>query len=101
MLAELLGRVMSFSVLAKKGLVALLKPRFVPYLLPSFSCSYQQKGNQDVHVIMRGGKTGPNYAAQFVRDAGAQLAKAGLPQKIMVGNPGSPYSNHFLFPATD
>jgi len=41
-------------------------------------------GNQDVHIIMRGGKTGPNYAAQFVRDAGAQLAKAGLPQKIMI-----------------
>lgn len=33
---------------------------------------------------MRGGKTGPNYAVQFIRDAGAQLAKALLPQKIMV-----------------
>jgi 3-deoxy-D-arabino-heptulosonate 7-phosphate (DAHP) synthase len=33
---------------------------------------------------LRGGASGPNYAAEFVRDAGAKLAKAGLPQKIMV-----------------
>ena len=42
------------------------------------------QGNPDVHVILRGGASGPNYAAEFVRDAGAKLAKAGLPQKIMV-----------------
>ena len=37
-----------------------------------------------MHIILRGGKTGPNYAAEFVRDAGATLLKAGLPQRIMV-----------------
>ncbi|KAM6494220.1 hypothetical protein JOM56_010581 [Amanita muscaria] len=41
-------------------------------------------GNPDVHVILRGGSKGPNYAAEHVRAAGAQLAKAGLPQKLMV-----------------
>lgn len=41
-------------------------------------------GNPDVHVILRGGAKGPNYAAEFVRAAGAQLAKAGLAQKLMV-----------------
>ena len=38
-----------------------------------------------MHVILRGGASGPNYAAEFVRDAGVKVAKAGLPPKIMVG----------------
>jgi len=42
------------------------------------------KGNPDVHVILRGGAKGPNFAAEFVRDAGQKLDKAGLLQKIMV-----------------
>jgi 3-deoxy-7-phosphoheptulonate synthase len=42
------------------------------------------KGNPDVHIILRGGSKGPNYAAEYVRDAGQKLAKAGLPQRIMV-----------------
>ena len=37
-----------------------------------------------MHVILRGGAKGPNYAAEFVRDAGEKLLKAGLPPKIMV-----------------
>jgi 3-deoxy-7-phosphoheptulonate synthase len=42
------------------------------------------KGNPDVHVILRGGSKGPNYAAEYVRDCGEKLVKAGLPPKIMV-----------------
>ncbi|OCH91853.1 3-deoxy-7-phosphoheptulonate synthase [Obba rivulosa] len=41
-------------------------------------------GNSDVHVILRGGSSGPNYAAQYVRDCGEKLSKAGFPQKIMI-----------------
>ncbi|KAH9841522.1 3-deoxy-7-phosphoheptulonate synthase [Rhodofomes roseus] len=41
-------------------------------------------GNPDVHVILRGGASGPNYAAEYVRDCGAKLAKAGFAQKIMI-----------------
>jgi 3-deoxy-7-phosphoheptulonate synthase len=37
-----------------------------------------------VHVILRGGSKGPNYAAEYVRDCGEKLLKAGLPTKIMV-----------------
>ncbi|KAF9554725.1 3-deoxy-7-phosphoheptulonate synthase [Agrocybe pediades] len=44
----------------------------------------ETSGNPDVHIILRGGSSGPNYAAEFVRDAGAKLAKAGLAQKIMI-----------------
>lgn len=43
-----------------------------------------QQGNPDVHVILRGGSKGPNYAAEFVRDCSEKLRKAGLPAKIMV-----------------
>lgn len=43
-----------------------------------------KQGNPDVHIILRGGKTGPNYGAEFIRDAAVKLAKAGLPQRIMV-----------------
>lgn len=44
----------------------------------------ETEGNPDTHIILRGGASGPNYAAEHVRDCGAKLAKAGLPQKIMV-----------------
>ncbi len=40
-------------------------------------------GNNDCHVILRGGKE-PNYSAAHVADTEAQLAKAGLPAKIMI-----------------
>lgn len=44
------------------------------------------QGNPDVHVILRGGASGPNYATEFVRECGSKLVKAGLAQKIMVCN---------------
>jgi phospho-2-dehydro-3-deoxyheptonate aldolase len=44
-----------------------------------------QQGNPFVHVILRGGSGGPNYGAEFVREAGNKLGKQGLAQKIMVG----------------
>ena len=40
-------------------------------------------GNEDCHVILRGGKA-PNYDAASVEASGGELAKAGLPQRIMV-----------------
>ena len=40
-------------------------------------------GNPDCHVILRGGKE-PNYSAEHVRDAVAQLAKAGVSPRLMV-----------------
>ena len=41
------------------------------------------KGNQDCHVILRGGKA-PNYDAASVEAACAELQKAGLPPTLMV-----------------
>jgi 3-deoxy-7-phosphoheptulonate synthase len=34
------------------------------------------KGNQDVHIILRGGKQGPNFAAEYVSAAATSIAKA-------------------------
>jgi 3-deoxy-7-phosphoheptulonate synthase len=40
-------------------------------------------GNEDCHVILRGGKA-PNYDVESVQAACAEMAKAGLAQRIMV-----------------
>ncbi|NUR92040.1 MAG: 3-deoxy-7-phosphoheptulonate synthase, partial [Nonomuraea sp.] len=49
-------------------------------------------GNPDCHVILRGGRTGPNYAPEPVQDALGLLAKAGLPERLIIdashGNSG-------------
>ncbi|KAF8349345.1 hypothetical protein F5887DRAFT_945611 [Amanita rubescens] len=44
----------------------------------------ETSGNPDVHIILRGGTKGPNFAAEHVKAASAQLAKAGVVQKIMI-----------------
>jgi 3-deoxy-7-phosphoheptulonate synthase len=41
-------------------------------------------GNQDCHVILRGGKSGPNYSQQDIRTVCAQLTAAQLPAVVMV-----------------
>ena len=50
----------AFMGVTPQGLAAIVKTR----------------GNQDVHVILRGGKSGPNYAAEHVQAASAAIAKA-------------------------
>lgn len=60
----------------------------------------ETEGNPDVHVILRGGSSGPNYEASFVRDAAAKLAKANLTQKLMIdcshGNSSKQFSRQPL-----
>jgi 3-deoxy-7-phosphoheptulonate synthase len=41
-------------------------------------------GNEDCHVILRGGKNGPNYAAQQIADVIETLEKLRLPPRLMV-----------------
>ena len=43
----------------------------------------ETKGNKDCHVILRGGKE-PNYEAQHVKEACAELAAAKLPASLMI-----------------
>ena len=40
-------------------------------------------GNTDGHIVLRGGKA-PNYDAASIAAAAAELAKAGLPERLMV-----------------
>ncbi|WP_067273207.1 3-deoxy-7-phosphoheptulonate synthase [Streptomyces jeddahensis] len=41
-------------------------------------------GNPDCHIILRGGRSGPNYGPDHVRDALALLGKSGMPQRLVV-----------------
>ncbi|MFN5194910.1 MAG: 3-deoxy-7-phosphoheptulonate synthase [Cyanobacteriota bacterium] len=41
-------------------------------------------GNPDGHLVLRGGKGGPNYHADAVEAAAARLATDGLPARLMV-----------------
>jgi 3-deoxy-7-phosphoheptulonate synthase len=49
-------------------------------------------GNPDCHLILRGGRSGPNYGPDDVRDALALLAKSGMPEHLVIdashGNSG-------------
>jgi 3-deoxy-7-phosphoheptulonate synthase len=49
-------------------------------------------GNPDCHVILRGGRSGPNYQAGQVTRALTTITEAGLPRRVMVdashGNSG-------------
>jgi 3-deoxy-7-phosphoheptulonate synthase len=47
------------------------------------SAIFQTTGNEDCHIILRGGKH-PNYDMFSVDDAGAMLTKAGLPARIRI-----------------
>jgi 3-deoxy-7-phosphoheptulonate synthase len=52
-------------------------------------------GNPDTHVILRGGRSGPNYAAEHVAKALNLVEAAGLPRRLMVdashGNSGKDF----------
>ena len=47
------------------------------------SAIFQTAGNEDCHIILRGGRH-PNYDMFSVEDAAAMLIKAGLPARIMI-----------------
>ena len=47
------------------------------------SAIFQTTGNEDCHIILRGGKH-PNYDMFSVDDASAMLTSAGLPARIMI-----------------
>ncbi len=60
------------------------------------TCVVQTTGNQWGHLILRGGRQGPNFAAEKLQDASQQLADAGLPSAFLVdcshGNSEKDYS---------
>jgi 3-deoxy-7-phosphoheptulonate synthase len=42
------------------------------------------RGNQDCHIILRGGRKAPNYSAESVAGALAMLRASGLPERAMI-----------------
>jgi 3-deoxy-7-phosphoheptulonate synthase len=48
------------------------------------SAIFVTTGNPDCHVILRGGSRMVNYTADAVAAAGARLAEAGLPPRVMI-----------------
>jgi len=57
--------------------------RFLSVTKDGESAIIVTSGNEDCHVILRGGKT-PNYSASHVNEVGELLDAAGLPAKIMI-----------------
>src|ERR671920_105596 len=43
------------------------------------------RGNRDTHVILRGGRSGPNYDTESVQRTLAALDTGGLPPRVMIG----------------
>jgi 3-deoxy-7-phosphoheptulonate synthase len=69
----------------------------VPHVFPGITehgvaAIMQTTGNPDGHVILRGGRGGPNYAAKHVEAALAELRAARLPERLIIdcshGNSG-------------
>ena len=57
--------------------------RFLSVTKKGESAIIVTRGNEDCHVILRGGTT-PNYEANHVEDVGSQLLKAGLSPRLMI-----------------
>lgn len=45
---------------------------------------FETRGNEDAHVILRGGKSGPNYDSERIEASCEVLRKAGLREQVMV-----------------
>jgi 3-deoxy-7-phosphoheptulonate synthase len=48
------------------------------------SAIFVTTGNPDCHIILRGGRKTVNYTAESVAQTAAQMAKSGLPARIMI-----------------
>lgn len=58
--------------------------RFLSVTKTGQSAIFATAGNADTHIILRGGSNGPNFDADSVAGAVAQLQQAGLPNRLMV-----------------
>ncbi len=70
---------------AINAMQAALEPHhFLGINLDGQTCVIQTRGNHYGHLVLRGGKHGPNFDALAVKKAEDGLEKAGLRQEIMV-----------------
>ena len=57
---------------------------FLSFTQTSHSAIFSTTGNEDTHIILRGGNSGPNYDATSVAEASQALGKAGLEERLMI-----------------
>ena len=58
--------------------------QFLSVTKQSVAAIVETKGNEDCHVILRGGSSGPNYSAESIAMVVALLEKNGLAPRVMV-----------------
>jgi 3-deoxy-7-phosphoheptulonate synthase len=58
--------------------------RFLSLTRTGETAIFETRGNDDTHIILRGGSTGTNYDAKSVEAACAALSKAGLQPQVMI-----------------
>ncbi|MEV0734124.1 3-deoxy-7-phosphoheptulonate synthase [Polymorphospora sp. NPDC050346] len=61
----------------------------VPHVFPGIDLSgtpaiLHTRGNADCHLVLRGGRGGPNYDAESIGESLALLRAAGLPERLVV-----------------
>lgn len=66
-----------------------IKAAAVPHVFPGIDVSgtpaiLHTRGNADCHLVLRGGRGGPNYGAEDVAGALGLLRAAGLPERLIV-----------------
>lgn len=58
--------------------------RFLSVTKQGLAAIVATRGNQDSHVILRGGSGGPNFSEEHVAEVISKLDAAGLPPRVMV-----------------
>ena len=57
---------------------------FLSVTKQSVAAIVETAGNEDCHVILRGGAAGSNYDPESLAEVGSALEKAGLPNRVMI-----------------
>jgi 3-deoxy-7-phosphoheptulonate synthase len=58
--------------------------RFLSVTKQGLAAIVSTRGNKHCHIILRGGRNGPNFSAEAIGEAGQSLTKAGLRPSVMV-----------------
>src|SRR5580658_3574068 len=71
--------------IAVEAIISAAQPHtFLGHTKLGQSAIFVTSGNPDTHVILRGGKSGPNYGAEAVNNVCKQLENAGVAPRIMI-----------------
>lgn len=71
--------------LALDAILSASRPHhFLSVTKQGVSAIFSTAGNDSCHLILRGGKTGPNFEAPVIAEVTAMLREQGLPESVMV-----------------